>query len=294
MRGQAVRNRMVLQELAREYQQLYLRPEPGKSQTEEYKNIVKKGMEAEKKDLSHFIGSPEDSVAIVHTPEGDVTVVTLAERKDFETFLQIMLYHCEPEPILPSVGAMTLNGLVNWAKIRRHKEAFLKEHLLWAWGDEFKAFTSRPENYRDTMIVLARGPYSNLPAEEAGFSPEAWMDISQTIRTYHECTHVICRRRYPGKIDVLQDEIIADCIGLLAALGRYDVPLAGKFLGVTPGGYTGGRLAHYLHGHQGSPASLQQLGADIYRSMERMAELVRQSFHGDAYEMIDILVNSDK
>ncbi len=134
MRGQALRNRMVLQELAREYQQLYLRPEPGKSQTEEYKNIVKKGMEAEKKDLSHFIGSPEDSVAIEHTPEGDVTVVTLAERKDFETFLQIMLHHCEPEPILPSVGAMTLNGLVNWAKIRRHKEAFLKEHLLWAWG----------------------------------------------------------------------------------------------------------------------------------------------------------------
>lgn len=244
--------------------------------------------------MSHFIGSPEDSVAIEHTPEGDVTVVTLAERKDFETFLQIMLYHCEPEPILPSVGAMTLNGLVNWAKIRRHKEAFLKEHLLWAWGDEFKAFTSRPENYRDTMIVLTRGPYSNLPAEEAGFSPETWMDISQTIRTYHECTHVICRRRYPGKIDVLQDEIIADCIGLLAALGRYDVPLAGKFLGVTPEGYTGGRLAHYVRGHQGSPASLQQLGAEIYRSMERMAELVQQSFHGDAYEMIDILVNSDK
>lgn len=294
MRCQAVRNRMVLQELARTYQQLYLRPEPGKSQTEAYRKIVKKGMEAEREDLSHFMGSPQDSLALAHTPEGDVTVVTLAERKDFETFLQIMLYHCEPETILPSVGAMTLDGLVNWAKIRRHKEAFLKDHLFWAWGEEFKAFTSRPENYRDTMIVLSTGPYSNLSPEEAGFSPEAWMDISQTIRTYHECTHVICRRRYPGKIDALRDEIIADCIGLLAALGRYDVPLAGKFLGVTPKGYTGGRLAHYLEARQGDTASLQQLGADIYRSMEQMAELVGQSFHGDAYEMIDILVNSDK
>ena len=75
-------------------------------------------------------------------------------------------------------------------------------------------YTAVKENYLDRLVVLSRGPYSNVSASEAGCGEKEWLVLSDTIRRYHELTHVICRRLYPDDIDAVRDELIADAVGI--------------------------------------------------------------------------------
>ena len=74
--------------------------------------------------------------------------------------------------------------------------------------------------------MLSWGPYSGVSAEAAGCSEEEWLALSDTIRRYHELTHVICRRLYPEDVDPVRDELIADAVGLYAAYGYGRSPYA--------------------------------------------------------------------
>ena len=94
--------------------------------------------------------------------------------------------------------------------------------------------------------MLSSGPYSALSAERAGFAESEWLALSHTIREYHECTHFVCRRFYPDKVNAIWDELVADAVGILAALGRYDTRLAMLVLGIENGVYVGGRLENYV------------------------------------------------
>ena len=115
----------VLTELAEHFPQLYLKPETGISQSEIYRAIVRRG-EQYKGDLSHFIGSPDDSLTIESTPAGEVSVVFLKQRSDFECFYRIMAARCEPIPIPPSVGATYIGGIHDWSKIKAHMEEYCR------------------------------------------------------------------------------------------------------------------------------------------------------------------------
>lgn len=238
----------VIRRLAEIYRQLYLRPAEGAE--EAYKDIVLRGEEPKEKDLSHFITSPGDTCAWEETPAGPVRVVTLRERADFETFLQIMAYKCTPAEIHPTQGASILDGVINWQKINAHREAFFRQaeergEPLSAWTAEFKRFTSDKRNYTDALIILSAGPYSGISAGELGLEGEAWLRDSYTIRKFHECTHFLCRRKYREKIDPVWDELVADAVGLFAAYGRYDPETAETFLGIRDGVYRDGRLQIY-------------------------------------------------
>ncbi len=239
----------VIESLAEIYQQLYIPPEDGAE--EKYADVVKRGHDPENKDLSHFITNKGDRLEYADTPEGKVLVVTLQERQDFVTFLRIMANRCDPVKIPDTQGASTISGIVNWSKIRTHKEAFLKEKRAEGiffpdWNTEFKNFTSVKENYLDVMIVLAAGPYSGIPGSVFSYSEDEWLSLSHTIRLYHECTHFICSKRYPDRDDPVMDELEADAVGIFAALGRFDPAMEEKFLGIESGRYVGGRLENYV------------------------------------------------
>ena len=226
----------VIKVLAEEYQQLYLRP--GAPGTEEaYANIVRRGQDAPVKDLSHFITSPLDTLGPEETPAGPVQVITLHERADFELFLQIMAFRCTPEPIPASQGASILDGVICWKKIYDRRDTFFAEaaekgELFPDWNSEFSRFTSDKRNYTGALVILSRGPYSAIPAEQMGLEEEEWLRLSGVIRRTHECTHFLCRRLYREKIDPVWDELVADAAGLFAAYGRYDLAAAERFLGM--------------------------------------------------------------
>ena len=239
----------VLPTLAERYQQLYLIP--GAKGAERYKAVVLRGEAVEDKSLAHFHMSDEDSLTCEDTPAGSVQIVTLHERGDFVRFLQIMAHRCTETAIPDTQGAMFLDGVIDWPKIRAHQEAFFAaeaEQGRWFpdWPAEFRRFTANKANYTDELIILSQGPYSGVSAERVGLTEEDWMRRSLTIRKYHECTHFVCRKKYPDQIDPIWDELVADAVGVYAVFGRLVPELVERFLGIDGERFTGGRLANYV------------------------------------------------
>lgn len=230
----------VLEALARDYAQLYLDPDQDSQDT--YRRVVLSGGEPVTKRLDQYAGSDLDLLETVDTPTGPVRVVTLGNRRDFELVVRnLMAAKNGPlAPVPKSQGAATFT-VFNWPRIKRHLAQFPEEEQK----AEFKRFTSVRENYTDMLIVLSRGPYSNVDAAEVGVPEETWLELSDTIRRYHELTHVICRRLYPADVDAVRDELVADAIGLYAAYGRFDPAIEELFLGIRDGRYVGGRLENY-------------------------------------------------
>ena len=259
----------ILQPLAEIYPQLYLTP--GEEGAEQFRRVVGRGEDPPTHSLDHFRGSPRDSVTTETTPAGDVTVITLGDRQDFELFLQIMGNRCIPEKIPVTQGASILDGVINWTKIRKHEAEYLAsggdpQELL----NEFKRFTSEPRNFKDALIVLSTGPYSAVRAEETGMTEEDWLAASYRIRKAHECTHFICRRLFPEKIDAVWDELVADAVGLYDAFGHYELRLAEIFLGISEQGYTGGRLENYARDED-----LDELAKKVHRTLLHLDGVIR-------------------
>lgn len=287
-----IRGSEVLTFLAGIYQQLYI--PPGENNTEKYDNVVKSGHEIPDGDLSHFITDEKDRLAYEDTPEGEVIVITLYNRQDFVTFLRIMANRCTLADIPDTQGASIISGVINRSKIRKHKEDYIsgeieKGNVFPDWKTEFERFTSDKNNYLDTLIVLSVGPYSGICAERINelfegcginhvpLSDDEWISYSDTIRKYHECTHYICRKRFPDKTDPVIDELVADAVGIYAAFGRFYKELEALFLGIDDNGYAGGRLENYVKADTGTEKQkqLDDLSPGIMRflgNFEKTAE----------------------
>ena len=246
--------------LSRRYPQLLFPIRAGMRQTEAYKNAVLGG---ELPDTEPDFRCPaEIRCQTADTPAGRAEIVYLGGREDFLHAYQALAYRCEPTVIPDSVGAVTIGGLINWEKIRAHEAAY-RAGGGEDWDAEFARFTAEKKNYRDSVILLSGGNYSNVPAEEIGLDPAAWKEKSFLIRKFHELTHFTCRGLYPEDIDALRDEVIADSIGLVAAFGTCDTALARRFLGVEGGVFhAGGRLSHYA-GAEELPAAVERVNTLI-------------------------------
>ena len=230
----------VLKSLAEEYPQLYL--DPDKDTQDAYKKVVLRGDMPKEKKLDHYFGDEADKSIIADTPAGNVRVVTLGNRNDFELVVRgLMAAKNGPSEEVPASQGAAMFTVFNWPRINRHLDSFPDEER----AAEFKRFTSVKENYIDMIVVLSRGPYSNVDAATAGYGTDEWLELSDTIRRYHELTHVICRRKYPEDINAVRDELVADAVGIYAAFGSFDVKMEKLFLGITGEQYTGGRLGNY-------------------------------------------------
>lgn len=254
----------ILISLAERYPQLALPIRKGISRSDEFRRAVYQGEPSGCTPAFHF--SPEDQLNAYETPAGIAEALYIADREDFEHAYRALAYKCEPEPILPSVGAVTIRGLINWKKIHDHETDYLAGGGT-EWGKEFDRFTAEKTNYLDTIILLSSGEYSAIQASRTGLGEREWLNKSLIIRTFHELTHFICLRLQPEKKEALRDEIIADCIGLLAAFGEYRTVLARMFLGIESGNYRrGGRLEHYV---DGAILEAQQRADDLIRETEQ-------------------------
>ncbi len=280
---------MVIRTLAERYPQLYLRP--GIDTEDAYRAATGRGTRPDDTSLSLFLGSDRDALTTEQTPVGPVDVLYLYRREDFENALRLLAYRCRPETIPATTGAMTLDGLANWQKINTHMAEYLAAgHTDGA--EEWKRFTADKQNYRDVLIVLSDGPYSNISAERAGMSGEDWPEISRKIRLYHECTHVICRRLFLQQKEAVWDEVVADAMGIRKALGHYDAGLAGLFLGVSPDGYTGGRLENYVPEEKAD--SLSGLAANVYELLGKIERESCKKQETDGWDFLMFLQEKQK
>ena len=110
--------------------------------------------------------------------------------------------------------------------------------------------------------------------------------MSDTIRRYHELTHVICRRLYPDNIDPVQDELIADAVGLYAAYGRFDPEKEKLFLGIRGGRYIGGRLGNYT----GDPETIIDL---VISELDRIRFIVDAHCGAEPFALIPVLMKAE-
>jgi len=232
--------------LGRIFPQLTLEVMLNGSSDETYLNIVRRGSIPKITKPRNFHYALGDKLWLQKTYVGEVLVLYLEQRDDFERFLQIISYRTEPQAIPPSMGASLIRGIINWRKIEKYKEAYIKKgHVDWA--EEFKRFTCQKSNYQDKLIVLSKGAYSGVKYHQTPYDEKTWLDISFKIRLYHECTHLIFFELSKEK-NALWEELLADCMGMIYAIQKYDAHLAAVFLGVEDVAYRkGGRLENYLH-----------------------------------------------
>lgn len=220
--------------LVKRYPALALPIKEGMKGSEEYRRVCLRGEDYP--DEPVFNKTDLDRLDTEDTPAGNVEVLYLADREDFVHAYRALAYYCEPVKIPDSTGAATLIGLNNWEKIRA-----LDKPL-----DQIEK-----REYKDTLILLSRGGYSSISAEQVGLYPESWQEKSYTIRKYHELTHYISRNLFPDNKEAIRDEIMADMMGLIFAYGKYDVFLARLFLGIEGEEYReGGRLQNYVTGEE--------------------------------------------
>ena len=273
-----MRKTSVLERLAADYLQLYLNPDTDSQ--EAYRRVVLRGEEPEAKSLAHYRGDPADREEVMETPAGSVRVVTLGNRQDFELALRSLMAAKDGPltPIPASQGAAMLT-VFNWPRIHAHLARFPEEERAAA----FKRFTAVRENYVDMLVLLSRGPYSHVPAAAVGETENEWLDHSDTIRRFHELTHVICRRLCPGDVAPIRDEMVADAVGLIAAYGRFDPETEKLFLGIRNGQYIGGRLGNYTD----APEALTAL---VCAALERIRATIDNQTETEPFQLIPVLM----
>ena len=270
----------VLERLAADYPQLYLNPDTDSQ--EAYRRVVLRGETPQTKSLAHYRGDRADRDEIADTPAGCVRVVTLGNRQDFELALRSLMA-AKDGPLVPipeSQGAAMLT-VFNWPRIHAHLALYPEEER----AAEFKRFTAVRENYVDMLVLLSRGPYSRVDAAAVGETEEEWLGHSDTIRRYHELTHVICRRLYPGDVAPIRDELVADAVGLYAAYGCFDPETEELFLGIRDGRYVGGRLGNYTD----APESLTEAVCD---ALERVRATIDNQTETEPFQLIPALMQA--
>ena len=276
-----IKGKDALEALARRFPQLYVAPADGAQ--EAHRLASGQGIAPQGASLGHFITSDEDELREVITPAGPVEVLFLKERADFETFLQIIGNKSKPVPIAPTVGAITYRGIPDWGAVANAHVAYLAEGGT-DWPAEFARLAKQPGTFRAELVVISEGPYSNVPASETPYDEAEWLRISREIRLHHECAHVVCRRTMPGDILPIWDEVTADTVGLLCATGRYDATLAARFLGVTPGGFAGGRLAEYLDDEQ--TLRIDGIAIEVHAALEKIESLSQTKATEDPFDFL--------
>ena len=107
--------------------------------------------------------------------------------------------------------------------------------------------------------------------------------MARAFRRYHELTHVICRRLYPGDVDPIRDELVADAVGLYAAFGHFDPEMEKLFLGIRDGRYVGGRLENYTDEPCGEVGRVEE-------ELNRIREDIDHHPCSDPFELIPVLM----
>lgn len=247
------------------------------SQSRAYLDIVRRGVLPERLE-NPFIGDARDEVRNLGTPVGTVSVLVLGNRKDFERFAQVIGHRCEPQAIMPAVGAKTFFGVNNWRKILAHREEYEKGGGR-LWGQEFRKFTQEKENYQDIVCVVSQGPYSGVERPDPG-----WAEESLNIRIWHEMTHIVCRKLYPENKHAVRDEVVADMMGLLKTYRSYDTELAAHFLGIQGGRILpSGRLRHYVKEPKEETAEL------CVRMIAELSRYAEGRMEKNTFEIFEIL-----
>ncbi|WP_255442431.1 hypothetical protein [Synechococcus sp. PROS-7-1] len=242
----------VWNRLRLELPQLLLQPGTGVREGEAYRRLVLQGAEPLAEDLNQapVLKDPDGlTLEIAEHPTGAVPVLTLKDHDDFVLIVRCLAYRCEDKPVLTTVHAQAISGLIHWGLIR-----------------DLSAKT------RCQILLLHRAPYASIPAERSPGRPdqERWLNQSQQWRREHELAHIACTRLVGEMRINLYDELIADALGMLASLGTFDAELFRLALGLSADGTPHDQARAHVYVSQLQP---NDRGAACQMVLERAREL---------------------
>lgn len=259
--------------LSRRFPQLRFPVRAGMAQEEPYRAATRRGaFDAERPQVGLALERPEAlELAVEELAAGPVPVLVAPCRADFETLVRALTSRNEPVEVPASMGACLIKGLADWERVAAHRRSW-REARGGAddesdWQVEMAALGQRKELWQDRLILVSTGPYSAVPAAEAGCPEVEWGERSVSIRLAHEGFHYLTLR-LAGRIrSNLLDELVADFAGLGATYGAYSERLARRFLGVDrlPELRAGGRIEVY----RGDPPLSDAALAVVARLAER-------------------------
>ena len=218
------------------------------------------------------------------TPAGEIPVIVVSQRADFVSLVRAITMKNEPKEVPDSMGAVIVGGYNNWERIQTYKKQWRAEHPDAngedAWKAEFSRLIPQKERYKDRFIVLSRGPYSGVDGSSLGLSEAEWLEKSLTIRLEHECAHYFTRRVFSSMRNNVLDEIIADYMGIVGALGSYRSDWFLRFVGLTEASEynPGGRLENYRGDL--SDDAFQVLGRMVVRAAANLEQFDRDHLAG--------------
>jgi hypothetical protein len=220
------------------------------------------------------------------TPAGCIPVITTGSRSDFERLVQALTRKNSPKTIPESMGAIAISGYRNWDRIRRIRDAHAQDadgtYTDTQWISDFQALQTDEQRYQDRFIILSSGPYSAVPAEAMNLEPDVWRSMSVQIRREHESAHYFTRRVFGSMHDTLHDELLADYLGVTAAIGQFDASWFLRFMGLEnfPSYRRGGRLENYRGDPPLSDSAFEVLQLLIVRAAHQLEEFDRAFFQG--------------
>lgn len=225
----------------------------GISRSQDYVAATRRGVWPEERSADErlTLESPGELKLLIHqTPAGEIPVLIPGTRGDFVRLVQSLTERNEPVPVPDSMGACMVAGFNNWDRIRAYRkrwEAGQRGHTDTAWNEEFRSLIPRKDLYQDRFMILSDTPYSNVPAEKLGLDEQEWKKLSLQIRLEHESTHYFTKRVFQSMHNRFHDELIADFMGIRAAIDSYRGDWFLSFMGLEqPAGYReGGRLQNY-------------------------------------------------
>jgi hypothetical protein len=184
--------------------QLRLPQELGISGSDLYRHLVLRGAEASSRELIPSERVLRQPLALqfqlIQHPYMAMPVLTTPDRHDFLWIVRALAHRAEPVPIENGVHAQAINGLIHWGLIQ-----------------------SLGKHARASLILLHEAPYGSVPAASLPISldQQGWIHASSALRLEHELTH-LSTKQYLGEMRLnLLDELIADAMGQLIALGGF-------------------------------------------------------------------------
>ena len=231
--------------------QLRFPVEEGISGTQAYKSATRRGAWPHKDGAGMVFDAPDKMEIQIHkTPAGSIPLVITKHRADFVRLFQAIVKKNEPLPVPDSMGAAMIAGYNNWDRIGQYRKVWESESGTVsesAWQAAFKKLIPQKSLYQDRFILLSDGPYSGVTAADMELKEADWRNHSLIIRREHECAHYYTRRVFGSMRNNMLDELIADYMGIVAAIGHFRADWFLRFIGLEdfPIYRKGGRLENY-------------------------------------------------
>lgn len=276
----------VFPALRKRLAQLNFPIQEGISLTDSYKAATRRGESVQElpEATGLVLACPEQLELLIYPSlAGQLPVLIAGDRRDFVALVRALLNRNEPKLVPDSMGAVMVAGFNNWDRVRRYREKWSAENPGGDWSDEFQRLIPQKELYQDRFMILSRGPYSAVSAQEIGLADGEWRRLSLTLRLEHECTHYFTRRVLASMHNNLMDELLADYRGTVAAVGRFRADWFLRFVGLErfPEYREGGRLQNY----RGEPA----LSDGAFRILQKLVKAAAENLecfdHAHASEL---------